>query len=248
MAAQKPPDIMDVNVTKFPGQQGPGPAREPGRRRLIEQLQNPFVGRLGIDRLLAWARFVFQAFQAKLGKGMSPKADNPRLDPTSLAIDRVLRPAAAKRTIRARFKSRWVGSPGSGNGLQAPCDLSSKGGTSLASGIIPRLTHNSRSRESGCWDLNYFATILGHLLLNLDSEPCGRLAIFHGLTYIARYSKDGAAMISARLPRVVTPCSPPSRHGLSAPEPTAWSRRRAVLDRVCALRQPEWAGREAETA
>jgi hypothetical protein len=29
--------------------------------------------------------------------------------PTSLAIDRVLRPAAAKRTIRARFKSRHRG-------------------------------------------------------------------------------------------------------------------------------------------
>src|SRR5450631_1455732 len=44
--AQEPPDILDVDIAKFPGQQGPGPAREPGRRRLIEQLQNPLVGRL----------------------------------------------------------------------------------------------------------------------------------------------------------------------------------------------------------
>jgi len=35
-----------------------------------------------------------------------PKADDSRLDPDFLAIDRVLRPAAANRTIRARFKSR----------------------------------------------------------------------------------------------------------------------------------------------
>src|SRR6202040_565731 len=84
VAAQESPDILDVDVAKFPGQQGPGPAREPGRRRLIEQLQNPFVGRLRIDWLLARPRFALQSFKAKVGKAMPPKADNPRLDPNFL--------------------------------------------------------------------------------------------------------------------------------------------------------------------
>jgi hypothetical protein len=41
-----------------------------------------------------------------VGIAMPPKADNPWLDPNFFAIDRVLRPAAANKTIRARFKSR----------------------------------------------------------------------------------------------------------------------------------------------
>src|SRR4249920_4165753 len=84
VAAQEPPDILDVNIAKFPGQQRTGPAPEPGRRRFIEQLQNPFVGGLRIDRLLARPRFALQSFKAKVGKAMPPKADNPRLDPNFL--------------------------------------------------------------------------------------------------------------------------------------------------------------------
>jgi hypothetical protein len=38
-----------------------------------------------------------QSFKAKVGEAMSPKADNPRLDPTSLAIDRVLRPGRRQK-------------------------------------------------------------------------------------------------------------------------------------------------------
>ena len=77
VAAREPPDILDVNIAKFPGQQGLGPARKPGRRRFIEQLQNPFVGRLRLDRLLAGSRFALQSFNAKVGKAMPPKADDP---------------------------------------------------------------------------------------------------------------------------------------------------------------------------
>ena len=58
VAAQEPPDILDVNIAQRPGQQRPGPAREPFRRRLVQQLQNPPVGGLRIDRLLARSRLV----------------------------------------------------------------------------------------------------------------------------------------------------------------------------------------------
>jgi hypothetical protein len=84
VAAQEPPDILDVDVAQLPGQQGAGPAGEPGRRRFIEQLQNPLVGRFRVDGLLAWPRLVLQPFKAKLRIAMPPKADNPGLDPNFL--------------------------------------------------------------------------------------------------------------------------------------------------------------------
>jgi hypothetical protein len=79
---------------------------------------------------------------------MPPKADNPRLDPNFLGDHRVLRPAAAKRTIRARFKSRCNVT---GERQQASSTLRSflERWTSLASDIIPMLNHDSRSKESG---------------------------------------------------------------------------------------------------
>jgi hypothetical protein len=60
-----------------------------------------------------------------------------------LAIDRVLRPAAASRTIRARFKSRCNVT---GERQHASSTLRSfrERWTSLASGIIPTLNHHSR--------------------------------------------------------------------------------------------------------
>src|ERR1700722_5243300 len=66
----------------------------------------------------------------------------------SLAIDRVLRPDAAKRTIRARFKSRCNVT---GERQHASSTLRSffERWTSLASGIIPMLNHDSCSKESG---------------------------------------------------------------------------------------------------
>jgi hypothetical protein len=76
------------------------------------------------------------------------RRDRQVLTPTSLAIDRVLRPAAAKRTIRARFKSRCNVT---GDRQQASSTLRSflETWTSLASGIIPMLNHDSRSKKSG---------------------------------------------------------------------------------------------------
>jgi hypothetical protein len=75
VAAQDPPDILDVNIAQRPGQQGPGPACEPFGRRSIQQPQNPLIGGLRIDRLLARPRLVLQPFKAMVG------TDNPRLDP-----------------------------------------------------------------------------------------------------------------------------------------------------------------------
>src|ERR1700675_2673542 len=84
VAAQEPPDILDINIAQRPGQQGPGPACEPFRRRLIQQLQNPLVGGLRIDRLLGRPRLVSQPFKAMVGIAMPPETDNPRLDPNFL--------------------------------------------------------------------------------------------------------------------------------------------------------------------
>src|SRR5215475_5247654 len=61
-----------------------GPARNPFRGWLVQQLQNSLVGRLRIDRLLARPRLVLQAFQAMVGVAMPPKADDPGLDPNFL--------------------------------------------------------------------------------------------------------------------------------------------------------------------
>ena len=56
VAAQEPKvDILDVNIAQRLGQQRAGPARKP-LRALIQQLQNPLVGRLRINRLLARPR------------------------------------------------------------------------------------------------------------------------------------------------------------------------------------------------
>ncbi|MGC0392202.1 hypothetical protein ACVIU7_003170 [Bradyrhizobium liaoningense] len=70
---------MDIDIAQRLGQQGAGPARKPLRWRLIQQLQNPLVGRLRIDRLLARPRLVLQPFKAMVGIAMPPKADNPEL-------------------------------------------------------------------------------------------------------------------------------------------------------------------------
>ena len=84
VAAQEKPDILDIDIAQRPGQQGPGPACEPFWRRLIQQLQNPLIGGLRIDRLLARSRLVLQPFKAMVGIATPPKADNPRLDPNFL--------------------------------------------------------------------------------------------------------------------------------------------------------------------
>jgi hypothetical protein len=67
--------------------------------------------------------------------------------PTSLAIDRVLRPAVPRSTIRARFKSRYIVT----GDRQRPSSTSRslrESQTALASEIIPTLNHDSLSFES----------------------------------------------------------------------------------------------------
>src|SRR6202022_2371534 len=80
-AAQETPDILDVNIAQCLGQQGAGPGGEPVGWRLVQQPQDPLVGGLGINRLLARPRLVFQALKAMVGITTPPKTDNPRLDP-----------------------------------------------------------------------------------------------------------------------------------------------------------------------
>jgi hypothetical protein len=87
-----------------------------------------------------------QAFKALVGVALPPTADNPRQDPTSLAIDRVLRPVAANKTIRARFKSR-CNVTGERQLASSTFRSFRERRTSLASGIIPILNHDSPSKK-----------------------------------------------------------------------------------------------------
>src|ERR1700756_585869 len=74
VAAQEPPDILDINIAQRLGQQRAGPTRKPFRWRLVQQLQNPLVGRLRVNRLPARPRLVFSRFQAIGRTAMTPKA------------------------------------------------------------------------------------------------------------------------------------------------------------------------------
>ena len=109
MAPQETPDILHVNIAQRTGQQGPGPAGEPFRGRFVQQPQNPVVGGLRIDRLLARPRLVLQPFKSMVGIAMPPP-------PTELSAP------ASNRAAMSRVNS---------NKPQAPCDLSSKGGLLL---------------------------------------------------------------------------------------------------------------------
>src|SRR5215475_576147 len=131
VAAQKPPDILNVNIAQRPGQQGPGPACEPFRRRLVQQLQNPLVGGLRIDWLLARSRLVLQPFKALVGITMPPKADNPRLDSNFLGDRPGAAPIRPPTELSAPASNRAATSSVSDSTPQAPCDLSSKGGLLL---------------------------------------------------------------------------------------------------------------------
>jgi hypothetical protein len=59
--------------------------------------------------------------------------------------------------------------------------------------------------------------------------PDGTLAVFHGPRRLARYSAQGAEIAAVPTTKSVTPCSPPSRRGLAAPEPAARPQRRPSL-------------------
>jgi transposase len=59
--------------------------------------------------------------------------------------------------------------------------------------------------------------------------PDGTLAVFHGPRRIAHYTAQGAEIAEAPTTRSVTPCSPPSRRGLSRVELAAPMERRPSL-------------------
>jgi hypothetical protein len=59
--------------------------------------------------------------------------------------------------------------------------------------------------------------------------PDGTLAVFHGPRRLARYSAQGEEIATAPTTPSVTPCSPPSRRGLSKPELVKPSERRPSL-------------------
>jgi hypothetical protein len=65
--------------------------------------------------------------------------------------------------------------------------------------------------------------------VRVHQYPDGRLAVFHGPRCIARYSTEGAEIESGPTTRSLTPCSPPSRRGLAAPELAAPPQRRPSL-------------------
>lgn len=81
VVTQKPPDILDVHIAKRRRQQRSGPACKPFRWRSVQQGENPSVGRLGVDRLLAGSRLIFKPFKALFRVAMPPQAHNPRLNP-----------------------------------------------------------------------------------------------------------------------------------------------------------------------
>ena len=59
--------------------------------------------------------------------------------------------------------------------------------------------------------------------------PDGTLAVFHGPRRLARYSAQGEEIAEVPTAKSVTPCSPPSRRGLSAPEFVKPAERRPSL-------------------
>jgi Helix-turn-helix domain len=59
--------------------------------------------------------------------------------------------------------------------------------------------------------------------------PDGALAVFHGPRCLARYSAQGEEITAAPTTPSVTPCSPPSRRGLSRPEFVKPAERRPSL-------------------
>jgi hypothetical protein len=65
--------------------------------------------------------------------------------------------------------------------------------------------------------------------VRVHEYPDGTLAVFHGPRRLARYNADGQQIADRPTAASVTPCSPPSRHGLAAAKAVAPSERRPAL-------------------
>ena len=103
---------------------------------------------LAVNRLLAPMRAVFEPAEAVIGKASPPVADDPRLNTHFLGNRSVLRPSAASNTIRARLTSR-CGALGARQRASSNLRIFGLSRTSLASGTIPVLNHDSPENKSG---------------------------------------------------------------------------------------------------
>ena len=65
--------------------------------------------------------------------------------------------------------------------------------------------------------------------VRVHQYPDGPLAVFHGPRCIARYTAQGVEIVNGPTTRSVTPCSPPSRRGLSTAQVAAAAERRPSL-------------------
>ena len=102
-----------IDIAKLLRQKRAGPARKAFRRR-SQQRQNPLVRLPRVDRLFARARLVLKTSSPSSAKHRRQWLAIRGWTPTSLAIDRVLRPAAAKSTS-ALASNRAVSSPATGS-------------------------------------------------------------------------------------------------------------------------------------
>jgi hypothetical protein len=136
---------LNVNILQRHRQQRTRPAGVARRRRLIQKRQNASVRRLTVDWLLACPRAIIQSSKPMIGKAMPPFADNARLNAYFLG-DR-MRPSAASNTICARFRSP-CGVLGARQRASSTLRIFGLSRTSLASGIIPILNHDSLAKKS----------------------------------------------------------------------------------------------------
>ena len=81
LLAQETTDVLIRHVDQFPRQQRRRPAAVAGRRRLIEQRQNPLVGVASVTRGRPGSRQIAQPTQALARKARAPSADPPRPGP-----------------------------------------------------------------------------------------------------------------------------------------------------------------------
>lgn len=106
LLAQRPPDILHIDVAQSPRDQWPVPASKTLGRRLVENIANALVGHLVVDRRGAGPQSVLQPIKALPRVADTPQADRGRRCLQSRAISRVACPSAASNTIRMRNSCR----------------------------------------------------------------------------------------------------------------------------------------------
>ena len=104
MLTQHSPHMMDGHLSQRLGQQGRGPGRVPGRRRLRHQVEDAVLGFFIIPFRLTGPRRILQAAQAVVGKARSPLAHSGRAQTQPLG-DRIGRLTGGGRQDDARTQS-----------------------------------------------------------------------------------------------------------------------------------------------